>query len=323
MTNPNLGRLERVELRQAWPHEAHDFTPWLSRPDNLKLLSETVGIALEPEAQEKYVGPFRADIFCKDAATDHWVVIENQLERTDHSHLGQALTYAAGLDAVTIIWIAERFTDEHRAAIDWLNEKTQEGISFFALELELWRIGDSPPAPKFNVVCKPNEWSRTVSEAASNSELTQLRGRYWAEFLKQPELQTILAGPVTPMRKGNQNFPTVWRDNKLTAYISVPKTTLGVYVTNLGENRVDQFHQLLAHKEEIEAELGASLDWDGNADWAMGVTWNLPQNDPTQEADWPRQHKLLASKIVAFYRALDPYVLAKDGQAPTTSREAV
>ncbi len=137
-----FGRLERVELRQVWPHEATAFTPWLAQPENLKLLGDKIGIDLELEAQEANVGPFRADILCKDTLTNQWVLIENQLERTDHTHLGQLLTYAAGLKAVTIVWIANRFTSEHRAALDWLNEITDSGFNFFGLEVELWRIGD-------------------------------------------------------------------------------------------------------------------------------------------------------------------------------------
>src|SRR6476646_8369797 len=151
-TTTNLGRLERVDLREVWPTEDGDFTPWLARPENIELLGDAIGLDLEVEAQEKEVGPFRADILCKDTATNAWVLIENQLERTDHSHLGQLLTYAAGLRAVTIVWIATRFTDEHRAAIDWLNEVTAEELNFFALEIEAWRIGNSAAAPKFNVI---------------------------------------------------------------------------------------------------------------------------------------------------------------------------
>ena len=152
MGTKTLGRLQKVELREAWTTESGDFTPWLAKEENLSLLGETIGIELELESQEKDVGPFRADILCKDTATDNWVLIENQLERTDHTHLGQLLTYAAGLNAVTIVWIAERFTAEHRAALDWLNEKTDEKINFFGLEIELWQIGDSPIAPKFNII---------------------------------------------------------------------------------------------------------------------------------------------------------------------------
>ena len=132
-----LGRLERADLRSVWSSESDDFTPWLAEPENLRLLGETIGIELELEAIEKDVGPFRADILCKNVVTDHWVLIENQLERTNHVHLGQVLTYAAGLGAVTIVWIASKFTDEHRAALDWLNDITGTDIVFFGLEVEL------------------------------------------------------------------------------------------------------------------------------------------------------------------------------------------
>lgn len=157
-SKPILGRLTRVDLRNIWTSESSDFTPWLAREENLAVLGDALGIDLELEAQEKAVGPFRADILCKDIGTGAWVLVENQLERTDHSHLGQLLTYASGLEAVTIVWIAARFTEEHRSTLDWLNKITDESFRFFGLEVELWRIGDSPAAPKFNIVSKPNDW---------------------------------------------------------------------------------------------------------------------------------------------------------------------
>ncbi len=133
-----IGTLQNVDLRNVWEHEAHNFTPWLAEHQNLERLGDAVGMKLEPESQEEPVGPFRADILCRDVTTDSWVLIENQLERTDHNHLGQVLTYAAGLDVATIIWIAKQFTEEHRATLDWLNEKTSQGLSFIGVELELW-----------------------------------------------------------------------------------------------------------------------------------------------------------------------------------------
>jgi len=166
----NLGRLEKVELRDIWKTEDRDFTPWLAQEDNMVVLSETLAMDLEVEAQERNVGPFRADILCKDTFDSSWVLIENQLERTDHTHLGQLLTYAAGLEAVTIVWIAAKVTDEHRAALDWLNDHTDEKIRFFGLEVELWKIGQSLAAPKFNIVSKPNEWTRSISRASSRIE---------------------------------------------------------------------------------------------------------------------------------------------------------
>ena len=120
-----LGRLTRVDLREIWITEASDFTPWLAREEKRIVLADTLGIDLLLEAQEKAVGPFRADILCKDIGSGAWVLVENQLERTDHSHLGQLLTYASGLEAVTIVWIAARFTEEHRSTLDWLNKITE------------------------------------------------------------------------------------------------------------------------------------------------------------------------------------------------------
>jgi hypothetical protein len=126
-------------------------------------------VRLIVEAKEANVGPFRADIVCRDDDTGARVLIENQLDRTDHAHLGQLLTYATGLEAATIVWVARSFTSEHRATLDWLNEITDDKFNFFGLEVELWKIGDSPVAPKFNVVSSPNEWSRTVAEVAHRS----------------------------------------------------------------------------------------------------------------------------------------------------------
>jgi hypothetical protein len=185
---PTLGRLVRADLRDAWVGEATDFTPWLALPDNITLLSETIGIELEVESQEKNVGPFRADILCRDTIDNHFVLIENQLERTDHGHLGQLLTYAAGLEAVTIVWVASRFTDEHRAALDWLNNATKSGFNFFGLEVELWKIGESAMAPKFNVVSQPNDWTKTVREQAAAaqsgplSDSQRLHLEFWTQF---------------------------------------------------------------------------------------------------------------------------------------------
>jgi hypothetical protein len=163
--------MQRVDLREVWSNEGTDFTPWLARDENIELLGEALGLTLEVEAQEKGVGPFRADILCKDADTNSWVLIENQLGRTDHVHLGQLLTYAAGLNAVTVVWIADTFTEEHRAALDWLNNITGEEFRFFGLEVELWRIGESPIAPKFNVVSKLDRASTVARRRPGEGEL--------------------------------------------------------------------------------------------------------------------------------------------------------
>ena len=205
MTDQPLGRLERVELRDIWVSEATSFTPWLARPENLAVLGEALNIDLELEAQERAVGPFRADMLCKDIGTDRWVLIENQLERTDHTHLGQLLTYASGLDAVDHRLDRQAsFTEEHRSTLDWLNKITDESFRFFGLEVELWKIGSSPAAPKFNVVSKPNEWSQSVAQAAraiDDAELSETRimqREYWTAL--NPVLDAA-DGPVSGNRK--------------------------------------------------------------------------------------------------------------------------
>jgi len=141
-----FGALQRVDLRKAWSNEATAFTPWVA--ENIELLSEAVGISLEVEQTEKVVGSFYADILCRDTLTSRPILIENQIERTDHAHLGQIITYAAGVGASAVIWISAQFRDEHRAALDWLNEHTDEDLAFFGLEIELWQIGQSAVAPK-------------------------------------------------------------------------------------------------------------------------------------------------------------------------------
>lgn len=157
-----LGCLERVEPNAVWKDERGEFTPWLAERANLRRLGDALRLDLEPVSREKKIGPFRADILCRDAATFAPVVIEAQLGRTDHLHLGQILTYGAGLDAAAVVWLAARFRDEHRAALDWLNRGGP--ARFFGVEIELWRIGDSRAAPKFNVVARPGDWPSPAPE---------------------------------------------------------------------------------------------------------------------------------------------------------------
>lgn len=160
---PLLGKLTKInDLRSIWQNEATNFTTWLSEEENLTLLAETIGIEIEFVARESSVGDFSIDILAREAGSNKTVIIENQLEKSDHTHLGQIITYASGTDASYIIWIVNKARDEHRKAIEWLNNNTGEGIGFFLLEIELWKINDSIPAPKFNIVERPNNWAKEV-----------------------------------------------------------------------------------------------------------------------------------------------------------------
>lgn len=154
-----VGRLEPVPLRTIWPNEAADFTPWLA--ENLDALSQAVGLALELRQREFQVGRYALDLLLEDAQ-GRVVIVENQLEQTDHTHLGQLLTYCAGTGADVVIWIAQSITAEHAAALEWLNENTVAGVGFFGIELEALKIGDSLPAPNLKLVVRPNDWSKAI-----------------------------------------------------------------------------------------------------------------------------------------------------------------
>lgn len=320
LTAATLGRLTRVDLRDIWISEASDFTPWLAKEENLAALAETLGMDLELEAQEKPVGPFRADILCKDIDSNSWVLVENQLERTDHVHLGQLLTYASGLEAATIVWIAARFTDEHRSTLDWLNKITDESFRFFGLEVELWRIGDSPAAPKFNVVSKPNDWSRSVAHAARTidegalSETRVIQRAYWDALNGALE---AAAGPVSGNRKPQPQswmaFPIGRSGFNLGAVMVRPKRQVRAELYISGDDAKAYFRLLSAQREAIEKDLGYPLQWEelpSRRDCRVSSYFN--DVDPENTDDWPRQHTWLATRLNDMHRALSGPVKALD-----------
>jgi hypothetical protein len=318
MENPPLGRLERLDLRDIWASEALDFTPWLARPENLSLLGETLGIELELEAQEKAVGPFRADILCKDMGRDAWVLVENQLERTDHLHLGQLLTYASGLDAVTIVWVAARFTDEHRSTLDWLNRITDESFRFFGLEVELWRIGGSPAAPKFNIVSQPNDWSRSVAQAAKAIEETELsetrilQREYWAALDKALTAGgTLVRGGRKPQPQSWMSYPIGRSRFHLGAVMLRPKNQIRTELYISGGQAKAHFNLLLQQRDAVHHDLGYALEWEELPEGQDSrVSCTLPNVDPQDQADWPRQHAWLVRTLNDMHRVFAQRVKA-------------
>jgi hypothetical protein len=263
-----LDRLVRVELREIWETEAQDFTPWIADKENINILGDALNMELELKALEKSVGPFSADILCTNTDDDSLVLIKNQLEKTDHTHLGQLMTYAAGLHTVNIVWIAAKFTDEHRAALDWLNEITDVKFRFFGLEVELWRIGESKPAPKFNVVCKPNDWSRAVkrnSNDYSEAELTPAKSvqlSFWIGLKNHIDANSKVIRAQQPRPQHWTNFSIGKSGSKLVALINTLNKTVGVSFQTFDEGGKFLYDNLLNQKDEIEAELGFELNWD-------------------------------------------------------------
>jgi Domain of unknown function (DUF4268) len=305
----NLGRLEKVDLRKQWSKEDADFTPWLAQEENIKLLSDAINIELEVQAQEKNVGPFKADILCLDTATDKYVLIENQLERTDHTHLGQLMTYASGLDSVTNVWIAKSFTEEHRAALDWLNSITDDSLNFFGIEIELFRIGDSPVAPMFKIVSKPNDWTKSIRSISANRKLTdtKLQQRdYWQglkEFLDNKNSKLRMQSPrpqhSSIFRIGKSDFYISAEVNSRTDIISIRFNIKGI-------DKQSRFEQLFnKYYEKSLSSISKDIDWRSMEDKTISVvTFSkeanfLDSNDRKNQFEWFREN---LEKFDKFFR---------------------
>lgn len=310
-----LGKVERVNLRAAWPNEASHFTPWLASEEGLELLQETLDMDLEVEATEKFVGPFKADILAKrtDTTDDHWVLIENQLEKTDHRHLGQLLTYAAGLDAATTVWVAETFSDEHRAALDWLNDITSEKFEFFGLEIELWQIGNSDMAPQLNIVAEPNEWVREVAQGAAATQVSDLKEqqhRYW-QAVRSILLET--KSPVRPRKarpRHYANFAVGRSGTWISACVNSSRKSVWVEFAFRGPPEKLWFEELSGKREQIEAAIGEPLDWLRlNGKKMSRIVLTFEGADPTNEADWTRQHAWIVEKLEQFQRVFRPHAM--------------
>ncbi len=311
-TKKPLSKLERVPLREAWKHEANDFTPWLAETDNLNALADALGISeLVLVATEHWVGDFKLDILCTDG--DEQVIIENQLEKTNHTHLGQIIAYAAGVDAKKVIWIAESFRPEHSAALQFLNENTTDDLNFFAVEVELWKIGDSPLAPKFEIVVKPNEWAKAGREqvrvAAATTPTKQLQQKFWLALVEHLAAKAPQIRPQKPR-------PQHWLNNSigrsgfaLNITANTRDERLGVELWIPGPQAKQHFANLSAQKQEIEAKLGFVLDWQELPDAkAVRIASWYPHASIEDEQSWHEYIDWLTQRLVKMDAVLRPIV---------------
>jgi len=310
-----LGRIEAVDLRSIWLSESRDFTPWLAQEENLAELGKTLGIELELEAQEKEVGTFSADLLCKNTADDSWVIIENQIEKTDHKHLGQLLTYAAGLKAVTIVWIAAKFCEEHRAALDWLNQATTDSVSFFGLEVELWKIGDSPAAPRFTIISQPNDWEENMRGVAAASEKSRpseiLRLKYWTALREYLLENKSKLRPQKPSANHWYSFGIGTSLAHVSVLLISKDDKIGVELCITSENAKAIYADLYGQKEQVEAIIGQPLEWKELADKKVSrIQLYCPVN-PHDEAAWPTQFAWIQNHLEKFDRAFRPIFMAK------------
>ena len=258
-----LGKMEKIDdLRSIWAHEARDFSKWLSQEENLALLSETVGIDIVLSELESSVGGFSVDLFATEEGTERKIIIENQLEDTNHDHLGKIITYASGKGAEVIIWIVKRARDEHKQAIEWLNQHTDENIGFFLLEIELWKIDDSFPAPKFNVIERPNDWAKTMKAVENLSETKKLQFEFWQAFTEyafsKDKFQRVFSK--------RKVYPRHWYDLsvgnsscciRLTANTQKKRLGAEIYI----HDDKELFEKFKEKKSEIEQKIGQNIEW--------------------------------------------------------------
>ena len=313
MTDTQLGRIEEVDLRNIWQDEAGDFTPWLA--EHLDLLGEALHLNLDLVEAEGQVGPFAVDIVADTGSGV--VVIENQLQRTDHTHLGQLLTYAAGRDARVLIWITPEFRDEHRAALDWLNHWTPEEIEVYGVEVRAIRIGDSLAAPEFRAVAFPNSWSRGASsrtKSAPSESKEQFRAFY------QPLIDRAREFGLTDRRNATgvsyQHIAESAADGDIQYVVQLHSRSknqvsaaLDIRATDAKWNK-QILDRLQEHRVEIEADLDFEIDWDKpNRGRSQGIrvfgTGSLDDSPERQD----EVRKWMLDTVIALKSALDPRLI--------------
>lgn len=304
-----LEKLKKIDLREQWRHEASDFTQWLSKDENLELLSDEIGIEISLVQSEAKVGSFHVDILAEENQTGRNIVIENQLENTDHDHLGKLITYSSGYDAEIIIWIVKDVRDEHKQAIDWLNENTYEDIYFFIAKIELWQIKDSPYAPKFDIVSKPNNWAKAVKQSTKKSSLSEtkiMQLEFWEKFKNFAKDHRTLFSLRKP-------HPQHWYDISIgtsQAHLSLTVDTRNdqirceFYIPDSEE----LFNGLKEYKKEIEENIDCQLEWmelPNKKASRIRAIYNIDVND---EENWDECFSWLLKKANEFYDVFGKYL---------------
>ena len=274
-----IGKLSEVDVRELWKHEQYDFSKWLAKPENIEYMNEILGLTLIDINREVYVGPYRCDIVAKDETSGITVIIENQLEATNHEHLGKIITYASGLDAKVMVWIVKEAKEEHRAAIEWLNNNTGSEVNLFLLEIHAYKIGESDPAPKFEIIEKPNDFvKRGNNKATNNGEMDKSQSErltFWEQFNQV----LINRGKPFNVRKATTDH---WYDvavGSSDAHIAIDlvnKDGMIVVEMYVSDNK-ELFDKLYDKKDAIENALGSELEWarlDGKK--ASRIKYSIP-----------------------------------------------
>lgn len=306
-----LGKLVEIEdLRKVWPHEASDFTPWLSQEENIALLADAVGLdEITVEETESPVGDFSVDIFASEAGTGRRVIIENQLEDTNHDHLGKLITYASGKDANVIIWVVRHAREEHKSAIEWLNNHTDDSLGFFLCEIKLYKIGNSEPAVKFDVVEKPNDWVKEVKKSEYATDTQRQRYEYWQLFqeyaFKNPDFAKAFH-----RRKPSTDHWLTFAVGVSSCKISVAqiKKRNEINAELLIDDDKELFDVLYSNKEQIEKESELNFDWRKMPEKKASRIVITRSVNLAEKEEWPTQFDWLIDMMLRIKRAFKKYL---------------
>lgn len=293
-----LVKQKQISPRKMWPNEQLDFTPWLV--EHIEELGEKIGMELEVVGREVSVGPYSADILAKDIGTNDYVVIENQLEKTNHDHLGKSITYASALNAKCVVWIATDFTEEHKKAFDWLNDNTNEDLAFWAIQLELWQVGEDTASMRFNIVCRPNSDVKTIkTKSNTESETTKMQLMYWTKFRDKLMATKKFTSLHTPR-------PQYWFDValgksgiNLSNTCNAQNSIVGVRLYISSKVTDTYLPALIARKDEINKALGCEPEWFPNPnaiDKTITLQYQTDLLDPQkveESLDWMVNHTII------------------------------
>lgn len=257
----DLAKLQKIDLRDVWGIEP-DFTNWLAQKENLDLLGEEIGVDIKLTKIEANVGNFKVDILAEEESSGRKIIIENQLEDTNHDHLGKIITYASGYDAEIIIWVVRDVREEHQRAVEWLNEHTDEKTGYFLIKVELWQIEGSKPAPKFDVLVSPNEWAKAIKASPAGGELSDTKLQqldFWTKFKNFVRAKDTRIRLQTPR-------PQHWYDVSMGSSEAHVALTINSRENLLGceiyiSRNKELFKFLQERKDEIEKETGEQAEW--------------------------------------------------------------
>jgi hypothetical protein len=305
-----LGDFEKLDVRSIWNSESADFTPWLAGDENIVKLGEALGIELEVEKVEAKVGPYSADILAKDTGSDSYIVIENQLGKTDHDHLGKAITYGSVLHASAVVWIASDFTEEHQRALDWLNEYTTDDLGFYGVRLELWKIDNSLPAVRFDVISRPAAIKKKDADTTTEdlTDAKRLQYEFWLQFRDKLLEKKVVSSAQTPR-------PQYWFNVSLgksgihlscTANTYEGKVGVRVYISNKIADAA--LPQLEEQRADIESELGMELEWNPNEDAKDKVIVTHLDADLQDRAKWDGYVSWLVDTTAKFRETFMPRI---------------